>query len=85
MATIGVAFCVWFARLAGICMGSWIGAWMGGTPVEYRRKVWQGMITQVLLWLQGAACNLQVSSLEIATGSFGQYDLLLMLHIIFNV
>ena len=47
MATIWVAVIVWAARLAAIYSGSWIGAWLGGTPADLRRRIWQGMITQV--------------------------------------
>ena len=47
IATISIAFLVWMSRLLGIYTGSWLGSWMGGTPSEMRRKVWQGMITQV--------------------------------------
>ena len=47
LATIWIAFLVWGSRLLGIYSGSWLGAWLGGTPAEARRKIWQGMITQV--------------------------------------
>lgn len=51
VASIGVAVMVWGARLIGIYSGSWIGAWLGGAPSDIRRRVWQGMITQVRTWL----------------------------------
>ncbi len=38
---------VWAVRMVAIYCGAWLGAFFGGTPTEYRRKVWQGMITQV--------------------------------------
>ena len=37
---------MWAARLAAVYCGSWLGAWLGGTPPEHRRRVWYGMITQ---------------------------------------
>ena len=45
-------------RLAAIFLGSWLGAYMGGSTVEHRRRIWQGMITQVrvttwLVWKWG--------------------------------
>ena len=68
VATLWVAVGVYAVRLAAVYFGSWLGAWMGGTPTEHRRKVWQGMITQVLYLncitcvhafpLASAACNL---------------------------
>lgn len=47
VATLWVAVGVYTVRLLAVYLGSWTGAWMGGTPTEHRRKVWQGMITQV--------------------------------------
>ncbi len=47
VATLWVAVGVYTVRLLAVYLGSWMGAWMGGTPTEHRRKVWQGMITQV--------------------------------------
>lgn len=32
--------------MAAVYCGSWLGAWLGGTPPEHRRRVWYGMITQ---------------------------------------
>lgn len=49
VATLWVAVAVYVVRLLAVYLGSWMGAWMGGTPTEHRRKVWQGMITQVRL------------------------------------
>ncbi|BDA45644.1 hypothetical protein COCOBI_07-4310 [Coccomyxa sp. Obi] len=46
VATLWVAVGVYTVRLLAIYLGSWVGAWMGETPTEHRRKVWQGMITQ---------------------------------------
>jgi len=46
LATTWIAFLVWGSRLLGICAGSWMGAWLGGTPPDTRRKIWQGMVTQ---------------------------------------
>ena len=34
-------------RVGAVYCGSWLGAWLGGTPPEHRRRVWYGMITQV--------------------------------------
>ena len=44
--TLGAAALVWAVRLAAVYCGSWLGAWLGGTPPEHRRRVWYGMITQ---------------------------------------
>ena len=48
LSTLWVAVMVWAARLIGIYSGSWLGGFLGGTPPEMRRRVWQGMVTQVL-------------------------------------
>lgn len=45
--TLWAAAIVFVVRLAAIFMGSWLGAFIGGTPAEHRRKIWQGMVTQV--------------------------------------
>ena len=47
ISTLWVALLVWAARMAAIYGGSWMGAALGGTPTEFRLRVWQGMITQV--------------------------------------
>jgi hypothetical protein len=44
--TLGAAALVWAVRIGAIYVGSWLGAWLGGTPPEHRRKVWYGMVTQ---------------------------------------
>ncbi|EIE22773.1 hypothetical protein COCSUDRAFT_42394 [Coccomyxa subellipsoidea C-169] len=46
VATLWVAVAVYAVRLLAVYLGSRLGAWVGGTPTEHRRKVWQGMITQ---------------------------------------
>ena len=48
VATLWVALIVWLVRVAAIYGGSWLGSWLGGTPPEFRLRIWQGMITQVL-------------------------------------
>ena len=45
--TLGAAAVVWAVRVGAVYCGSWLGAWLGGTPPEHRRRVWYGMITQV--------------------------------------
>ena len=60
MATIWVGVIVWVVRLAAVYCGSWIGAWLGGTPPDLRRKVWQGMITQVRSPTHQIVCNVAV-------------------------
>ena len=47
LSTVWVAAALFGVRILAIYSGSWLGAWLGGTPPEYRRKVWQGMLTQV--------------------------------------
>ena len=47
VATLWVALILWLVRVAAIYGGSWLGSWLGGTPPEYRLRIWQGMITQV--------------------------------------
>ncbi|KAK9842202.1 hypothetical protein WJX81_000261 [Elliptochloris bilobata] len=44
--TLGAAAVVWAMRVGAVYCGSWLGAWLGGTPPEHRRRVWYGMITQ---------------------------------------
>ena len=44
--TVGAAAVVWGVRLCAIYCGSFCGAWLGGTPPDLRRMVWQGMVTQ---------------------------------------
>ena len=46
VATLWVALILWLVRVAAIYGGSWLGSWLGGTPPEYRLRIWQGMITQ---------------------------------------
>ncbi len=48
VATLWAAVIVWAVRLGAVYLGSWAGARAAGTPPEHRRKVWQGMVTQVL-------------------------------------
>lgn len=57
VATLWVAVAVYAVRLLAVYLGSRLGAWVGGTPTEHRRKVWQGMITQVRL---SASCLTQL-------------------------
>lgn len=58
VATLWVAVLVWVARMAAIYGGSWLGAWLGGTPSEHRLRVWQGMVTQVhILFTSALACK----------------------------
>ena len=54
LGTLWAAIIIWLVRLAAIFLGSWLGAYMGGSTVEHRRRIWQGMITQVRLatWLE---------------------------------
>ena len=47
LGTLWAAIIIWLVRLAAIFLGSWLGAYMGGSTVEHRRRIWQGMITQV--------------------------------------
>ena len=47
LGTLWAAMIVWLVRLVAIFLGSWLGAYMGGSTVDHRRRIWQGMITQV--------------------------------------
>lgn len=47
LATLWAAAILFAVRVVAVFMGSWMGAFVGGTPPELRRKIWQGMITQV--------------------------------------
>ena len=64
ISTLWVALLVWAARMAAIYGGSWMGAALGGTPTEYRLRVWQGMITQVGTLFFDQSCIPVPSSLE---------------------
>ncbi|KAK9793176.1 hypothetical protein WJX73_005312 [Symbiochloris irregularis] len=46
VATLWAGAVLFAVRLAAVFMGSWLGAFIGGTPSEHRSKIWQGMITQ---------------------------------------
>ena len=48
VATLWAAVIVWAVRIGAVYLGSWAGAHAAGAPPEHARKVWQGMITQVL-------------------------------------
>ena len=47
LGTLWAAMIIWAVRLVAIWLGSWLGAYLGGSSVEHRRRIWQGMITQV--------------------------------------
>ena len=57
LGTLWAAMIVWLVRLVAIFLGSWLGAYMGGSTVDHRRRIWQGMITQV-----GRLCTVQLHS-----------------------
>ena len=60
LGTLWAAMIVWLVRLVAIFLGSWLGAYMGGSTVDHRRRIWQGMVTQVSrLCLHTASCPLQ--------------------------
>ncbi len=45
--SLWVAVILCLVRLAGIWGGCWLGCWLGATPVDHRKHMWYGMITQV--------------------------------------
>jgi len=47
--SLWVAVILCLVRLAGIWGGCWLGCWLGATPVDHRKHMWYGMITQVSL------------------------------------
>ena len=59
LATLWAACVVWVVRLFAIFTGAWLGAFMGGSSVDHRRRMWQAMITQVSCLL---LCALQQGS-----------------------
>ena len=42
----GLAAVLFTVRIAGIWVGSWVGAMYGGVPLPQRGLIWQGMVTQ---------------------------------------
>ncbi|DBA69525.1 TPA: hypothetical protein ACH3X2_012726 [Trebouxia sp. C0005] len=44
--SLWVAVILCLVRLAGIWGGCWLGCWLGATPVDHRKHMWYGMITQ---------------------------------------
>ncbi len=45
-ATVWAALIIYTVRLAGIWLGCWVGAEVGGTPPDVSRRLWMGMVTQ---------------------------------------
>lgn len=63
--TLGAAAVVWAVRVGAVYCGSWLGAWLGGTPPEHRRRVWYGMITQVCTAPRSPALSARLGPLRL--------------------